>query len=981
MKCPVCKKNIPDSTLKCPYCKTRTGLLCSACNTVNPIGSIVCKNCNNELLKICKHCNSVNFPSAQKCRKCGSNFANLKEKSQEELLLKYIPKLYTRTQALNEIYEGIVSNKKKIISISGENGIGKSTLLNNLIQKLKSEKLQWCIGKCTQLTQVTSGGVIQDMMLNLLNLPNFSVKSDEMRKDAFSYFSKNFKFLNSSEISNFINFLYNSNEGDFEDIIINKKRTYGILDKVFNALINTGKFIFVVDNFDFIDGFSAEFLNNFLQKESNWKNLKFIAIYNENKPLSSFFGPDDKDLSYFLDISLAPITKKEFEENFNGENSKYVTPREKEVIFEKSKGNPAFIEQAMSYSLDCQISDKAFLLPDKFNILVKERVNILKKNNSEAYKLLCAAAILGDRINFLLLKEIFSYDLANFNHIISYLVKFNFIRFYNENYYEFNSLYLWETILKNIPKNSFFQDINIKIGKALSLYNLNTNAAMSMITHNLKENRMAFDIWTKTTRFASYVGDINLYVISQKQCLALINEFNESETLNIRYNISERLGKLLTGYAPKDAMEYLPDAISNARENNNDVKEIELLGYLAKCCSKTGNYFGHIECVDNVLKKLKPSQGLEIALVKASKLSSLLNIGNCGEIIDLIDNDISPKLNSYLLKPKLDNNISLEMVSDISLRVNLILAWALALQGNNRSLEVLAKLFKDIEKKKVCDQLFICKAKLVLAYANTVKGDFKKSFNVLEEIEQKYRSNVMDSGAISRWNLIYITNKFMLKDYEGIREILFDAVTYANNTSDTFTKNILKVFLGKTYKDDNQAKQAIKIYDEQIEYFAKEKISFGALLTWYLIAEATIIAENPKSAIDIANQALEIAQNPRINNYFFIVKLKIILALAHIEISDYETAKINIESAIKIAQKYGMNDLLSRLYVLYGSYYQEIGAIESGDKIKYLKGALKMFDKALEIVLKETGNFYIKKYSEDKKQMLFSYCSANNIIL
>lgn len=90
----------------------------------------------------------------------------------------------------------------------------------------------------------------------------------------------------------------------------------------------------------------------------------------------------------------------------------------------------------------------------------------------------------------------------------------------------------------------------------------------------------------KTTRLASYIGDINLYVISQKQCLALLNEFNENETLNIRFNISERLGKLLTEYDPEEAMEYLPDAIANAKSNNNEAKEIELLSYLAQCCKK-----------------------------------------------------------------------------------------------------------------------------------------------------------------------------------------------------------------------------------------------------------------------------------------------------------------------------------------------------------------------------------------------------------
>ncbi|MBR1424111.1 AAA family ATPase [bacterium] len=981
MKCPVCKKNISDQTLKCPYCKTRVGLLCNSCGTINPAGSVVCKNCSNELLKICKNCGSVNFPNAPKCRKCNSPFKkNNKDFEEQKLKLEYIPKFYTRTQALNILSESIRTKEKKVFSISGEKGIGKSLLLKKVIKNLENEKIHWCIGKCTDLTQVTPGGVIQDMMLNLFKLPNFCDNSEHFKKDAIEFFSKSFRFLNTLEINDFYNFLYNFNDGNYEDIINNKKRIYGILERIFETL-NNGHIVFVIDNFDFIDGFSAEFLNNFMQKDTNWKNLRFIAIYNEHKPINSFFGLDEKDIDYFLDINLAPLGLRELEEHIQPEAKNYLTQREKDVIFGKSNGNPAFVEQAVSYSFDCQISDKAFLLPNTFSQLISERLATLKKNNPEAYKLLSGAAILGDRLNLILLKEVFGYKSQEFNDIILYLVKSNFIRPHNEIYYEFNNLLLWENVLKSIAKDSGFSDINVKVGKALSAYNLNINATMAMIAHNLKENRMAFDIWTKTTRLASYVGDVNLYVIAQKQCLALINEFNENETLNIRYNISERLGKLLSEYDPQEAMEFLPDAIANARANNDETKEIELLSYLAKCCKKSGNYFGNVECVDNVLKKLKPSQEIEIAMIKSSKLSALLNIGNCGEIVDLVDNDILPKLNNFLSRPKLDNSIPISLIYDTWLRVKLVLASALALQGNDRSFEILTEIFESIEKKKINDLLLVCRAKLVLAYANTIKGDFATSYSVLDDIDRRYRADVMDSEAISQWNLIYITNKFLLKDYDNIREILFDSVTYANNTGENFTKNILKVFLGKTFKDDNKAKHAIKIYDEQIDYFAKEKMAFGALLTWYLIAEATIITENPKNAVDIANQALEIAQNPRINNFFFVVKLKIILALAHIELSDFETAKMDIETAIKTAKKYNMNDLLSRLYLLYGSCYQDIGSRETQIQPEYLKGAVKMYDKALDIVNQKTGNPYIKKYVQDKKQILQTFCQHNNIQL
>ena len=77
MKCPVCNKNIAHDALKCPYCKTRTGLLCPSCKTINPVGQLKCTHCGQELLKICSKCNGVNFPTATKCRKCGTSFGEV----------------------------------------------------------------------------------------------------------------------------------------------------------------------------------------------------------------------------------------------------------------------------------------------------------------------------------------------------------------------------------------------------------------------------------------------------------------------------------------------------------------------------------------------------------------------------------------------------------------------------------------------------------------------------------------------------------------------------------------------------------------------------------------------------------------------------------------------------------------------------------------------------------------------------------------
>ncbi len=983
MKCPVCKKSIAHDALKCPYCKTRTGLLCSSCKQVNPVGQLKCSNCGQELLKICKKCNGVNFPTAIKCRKCGAPFGEPEKKKSKAVkeTLVYSPELYSFKEGIELLIKALSDKNKKMISITGEKGSGKTSVLYSALKQIQDKNI--CLGKCTPLTQLTPGGVVQDMLINIFSLPNFGIDNPELKKNANAFFSKEFKFLQPPEISDLINFIYSFNDGNYEDIIINKKRTYSILGKVFEAFISSGKFVFIIDNFDFIDGFSVEFFTNLIRKEKNWNNLKFIAVYNEPKPICGFFGLENKNLNSFSDINLRPVTDEEFatEVVLKSDSNGYVSEREKEVILEKAHGNLAFIQQAYSYVFDCQINDKAFVLPDDFTLLIKERLATLKKTNKIAHKVLCASAILGDKINVTLVRQIFGFEEHEFADILNYLEMSDFVRKFDEIYYEFNNLLLWETVLKNITKDSEFDDINVKIGRAISMFNLNTNATMAMIAHNLRETRMAFDIWTKTTRLASYIGDINLYVVAQKQCLALLNEFNESETLKIRYSINEKLGKLLSEYDPQEALEFLPDAIADARAHNNEIKEIELLGYLALCCSKTGNYFGNVECVDNVLRKLKDGQELERAMIISSKLSALLDIGNCGEVISLADNDVLPILNKYLAKPRLSKLFPLGLLFDTWLKVYLVLATALALQGNERSFDVLKNLFEIIEKHKINDKQLLARAKTVQAYAYTMKGDIDASMKILHDVDNRYRENFMDEVSVSRLNLVYIINKFFTKDYEGLREDLFETVTFANNSGDNFTKNIIKTLLGKLLKDENKAQQALEIYNEQVSYFAKEKMALGALLSWFLIADATIVTENSKSAIDIASQALEISINPNIDNYFFAGSLRFVLATAYMNIADYTSAKINIEEGLKLAKHCKMYDLLSRLYLLYGKYYYDIGKIATQEQVEYLRGSAVMYEKAMEFVVKETKNQYIKNCINFEKEKLNDFCAEKGVRL
>lgn len=991
MKCPICKKTIPDDSLKCPHCKARTGLICKSCHTVNSVSDIVCKKCGEEILKLCPECNCVNFPNTKVCRRCGFEFKDsaithrVESKSSQINLDEQNKRVVNQEIAEKLLEKAILSKDKKIMSLSGSRGVGKSHVLAQVIQNLQEEQFVWFYGKCTPITQLTPGGLIQDILFNLFDLPNFCINSLKFKKDATKLFQSKFPYLSTSEISDFLNFLYPAEFGKFEDLPTNKYKTFDLLNKIFDKIIQYTKFVIVIDNFETIDGLSYEFIHNYIKKPAILKDLKLLLLYSEPKPCKGYFNlTDAKDETYF-DITLANLEASEMLEFISKKEERVpefpkMIDMEKTLILAQSKGIPAYIEQAAGLRLDCQIADCDFDPPESYANLVAKRICILSEINKEAYTLLMGSAILGDKINLNLIKQIFGHEDKVFSDIITYLHKMNFITPLNEIFYQFKDLLLWETILNVAKTDNQYIELNTKICNALVNFTPNSNAIFGIIAQNIKNPKLALDIWTRNTRLASYIGDMSLYNISQKQCLALINELDERETLQIRYNISERLGKLLTEYNAKDAMDYLPDAIANAQNTGNTPKEIELLGYMTNCCQKTGNYLGTIECVDSVLSKINPDKKLETAMVKCTKLKALLAVGNCGQVINMIDNEIMPVFDEILKSNYTRKDISGNLVLETWLKTYLILAEALATQGNDRAFEILTILFDVIEKNNITDTTFICKCKLVLAQANSMKGDFETSEKLLENIMKLDEKEKLDDEIAIKWNFINILNKFMRKKYKNIQEDLFYIVTFANNCGDNFTKNIMKTLLGKFLHDTESAKRAMPIYHEQITYFSKEKMALGALLTWYLIADATIFTDGPYEAQEIASQAVEVAKNPKIDNYFFTVLLEIVIAKSFMATSDYESAKIHIEEGLALAKKYNMNDLLSRLYLLYGKYLQEIGAVRSGEQKDYLEGAQKMYELA-ENLVRQTKNNIIHVEIEKSKNILLSFTRMNGIKL
>ena len=182
------------------------------------------------------------------------------------------------------------------------------------------------------------------------------------------------------------------------------------------------------------------------------------------------------------------------------------------------------------------------------------------------------------------------------------------------------------------------------------------------------------------------------------------------------------------------------------------------------------------------------------------------------------------------------------------------------------------------------------------------------------------------------------------------------------------------------FSDKNENKKALEILEEQVSYFAKEKVATGVLLSWYLIAKIRLVTSGTQFALDIATKALDIAQGPNINNYFFISLFNRLIGEIYMAKQDFDSSKVYIEKSIFISKQFNLQNILFNNYLLYARFYQELALPKSTLRANYIKQALKMFQLAKNIPV-VSQHRYMQKQLKEELSILTSFCKLNGIIL
>ena len=975
MQCPKCKSEIKDNSLKCANCGARVALVCKNCGQINPITATECSGCHKVLIKICTECGAANVPEAKSCRKCGIEFVKPKFSPKPE----YSASKSSQQKVKAKLLDAIKDCDSKIITINGESGLGKNLVLRYTINELKNAKLIWLLGTCTQVTQLSPFGYFQDLLLTFFNVNNFCPDTLQLKKNSLKFFKQDFPALSNEEILDLLNFLYPENLDKYENIYFNKAKMFQIMKKVLLTIIEKMKVVFIIDNFELIDGMSFDFLKELLKDDYVLERCKFIIISSVERPgMGCIASPKLTDENY-EDLTLAPFSKNQVEVLINQYNNFEAGEDFVNFVYKVSGGNPSVVEQMVMLSKDLKRNNLKFVNYNSIEEILDARLSILKDEDYASYRMLVAMSLLGYKFYPAMLEHFDNNTPQEFERIVERLTQSGFISQINNLSFDFKSYNIWKTTVSILKNDDCTEEILNIMYEMLNIYKQSSIALLGFLVQKLNKETEAFDVWTLLMKQAAYIGDIGLYIIAQKQALKLIEKKSSPYCQKIKKNIYTRVGKLLEPIDHKAAFEYLQNAVMMLNDNEEN-EHIELLGYLASASMKSGNYWGAIECADSVLNKVPETMELEHTLIKSRQVRPLLRLGNYGQVINLVDTEVMPVLEKYLTKGKNTAIIKIQDLYETWLEVYFDFAEALTFQGDSRMFDVIKLIFEILEKNQTTDGSLLCRAHLALALANTIKGDIKTSEKILDDILKEFSLDSMDSFIVSRWNFIDISNKFIEKDYNSLYTELFNVVAYANNVNDNFTKNILKTLLAKMLKGKNENKKALEILEEQVAYFAKEKIATGVLLSWYLIAEIRLITNGTQFALDIATKALDIAQGPSINNYFFISLYNKLVGEIYMAKQDFESAKVYIEKSIFIAKQFNLETNLVKSYLLYAKLYQELALPKSTMRSEYIKQSLKMFQLAKNVSI-VNDHVYLQKLIKEELSVLTSFCKLNGIVL
>ncbi len=1019
MICPKCGGKNSKEDINCHSCGFKLKTTCPRCKHHNALGRPGCEKCNLTLIRFCPGCKAPNFPHTKNCRKCGHELLKKKKEEKKAEKVEKVEKLpgkpqekipekkedggielkkeVTREEAV-KILANLLENNDKgyLVSLCAPEGLGKSMVISTLSQSLSGQKITWLNGICEPYTRNTPYAFFKDLLSNILGLPVFPPDNDEIKKSIKKTLETTLDITDQSVLNVIYKLVLNEYRENNASIQKNLDDTQKALQTLISSLNKKSRLVMIVEDFEYIDKASFDCIK-YLLKKNFLDNKNFLIINHTPATNTATLFPSEISLQRMLILLIKPLATPELETVLLSmmTNQDILPPELKSRIFRQSKGLPVYVEQALWYLFQAGaitpgqqglVFNRQYagidINPDLHELFM-QRVALVEKISPDATKVILTAGLLGLKFTPKVLELSTGINEKEMRQIIQLVINSGIFAAYDRHNFGFKHLCLWKILFERA-----FSDEQIKQLSSNVLTALKNNpevrgsllAKLAEYSGDLRELPRYYD---KAAKEALNLGDTLSYTNNQTGILELLDKTGlpDGEKEAARISITEQVGRVNFEANPALAMDYLKESIKKQEELDNNVKVVELTGYLARSCELAGNYQGVLDCAEKALaitSQDEEESSPETIFLNFSRLDALLGLGRLEETVMTAENEILPFLTGAISKNETFPGLSKDDLKDIEYQCEFTLAKALVYQGNIRAGDLLKKLSARAEKENKPE--YELKALLNQALFFTIQGDLASGEDVLEKIIRKdFKSRDSDKLQLE-WLFISTIAHILSGDFEKARTICYSALPLAKECRDYNLFALLKLLNGFFYQRFQHVNNAVAIYDEVAHYCSETKMATGALFAWYLAAGAELETGNPDRAGEIAEKALDISKKPNINNFIAEILLSRLIAETKTVRGDFEGAQIYIENGIELAEKNKLTHLLVELYLSFGKIYQENAATKAVNKEQSSNQAYRLYTKALNIAEKLDNHFLISG-AEKEISNLQTFCHLSGIAL
>lgn len=892
------------------------------------------------------------------------------------------------------LVELIKQETGSVISIYGQEGIGKSSAVAFAKKEVPDDNCIWLVGLCEPVNRLVPFAYFKDVLKTLFNLPSIIVNLEESHKEVSNILDiLGIRDKHSEKVLSLMLFQENLTE-DASQIFVNRRFVFEGLTQILRALNSRGKIVILVEDIEYIDSASLDFINfvaktgflsagnNIIITHSAELNTKILPLINLNSESA-------------VKINLTPMNDEEMDEillkMFN--NQEVIPSKYKERLFQAAKGNPLYLEQAVMllfetgiiYPQDDQLYFKEINgglgLSENIEDVIRNRVNVIAQTNENSLSIVCLACLLGQKFIPGLIQKIIDLPNEEFSEVMQRLVNFGIFAITDRYNLRFKHKTLWETVYKY----AFSEEDKIQNHKMIFeiLKNFTRSSGVNIAMHAEIAGlyKESFGYWGLGSIEAISLGDAEAYTECQKRVLSLLEKVEDLgpdvDREKLRSSIYEQLGLINYQSNPYEALRCLSNAIVYKENKKEDARVINLAGFLSKSCELLGNYSGVVECADKALSKIDRSQmPFEAAILKYCKLEALFSLGRFDEVIMLSKIDIIPVIRQFASRNRTVSGLTPDEINYILSDARLIYCSASALKGNKEIFPEIEDLINTATAQGLTS--VEARANAVKLFLEIIQG---KGQNKTQEIEKinKLALNIAEPEIMHLY--AGMLRGFLLL-IEGKTEefaLTADALLRLAEICKEFNfQCIIKFLVGKVLFERGETAKARSIYHELLDYCSQSKLAIPMLIGWYLCSKLEIKSGNIEKASEIIEKALEVSKKPEINNSIMSALFLELISDIKLLKGDFEGAGIYLDQALKLAEKDEMLLLKARFNLSYGKIYQEVAVNFEENRKQAVTASFSYFNNSLKLA-QEINNQLLKKESAKAVHDLTAFCKLSGI--